>query len=273
MSFWIDVHAHLDGDEFRDDLPEVVARAQEAGIRRIINASTGIESCFRSVELAARFPSVYAAIGVHPQDITGSLPDFSQMESLFASPRVVAVGEVGLDYYWDTTYWENQKKALRLQIELAEHYHLPVIVHSRSSDDDLLKICRESVRNVPLIWHCFAGDEETLRRAIQKDYSFSLGGIMTFPKAERLRKIIPLIPLEKLLLETDAPYLAPQAKRGKRNEPSFLIYTAERVASLFSLSREALRERIYQNCVSVFGDRLFSEKTTTPVPGPIIRNS
>lgn len=256
MSFWIDTHAHLDGQEFDTDREEVIRRAEEAGILRIINAASSLSSCQKTLRLTAQYPSLLAAIGVHPQEIKESLPDFSELEGFLSFPGVIAIGETGLDYYWDIEHIANQKEAFRIHIELAEQYHLPLIVHSRSSDSDLIEICRQRIKSVPVVWHCFAGDESTFLQALQMGYYFSLGGVITFPNARRLREFIRKIPYEKLLIETDSPYLAPQKKRGKRNEPSFLIHTAEYLAQLLSIPLEDLKEKIFQNYCDVFGDMM-----------------
>ena len=256
MSFWIDTHAHLDGQEFDPDRCEVIRRAEEVGVKRIINASSSLSSCRESLRIAFDYPSVFVAIGIHPQEIKESLPDFTELEKLLSHPKVVAIGETGLDYYWDSQYILNQKKALYYHIELAEKNRLPLVLHSRSSDEDLIEICRNSVKSIPHIWHCFSGDEETFLKALQMDFYFSLGGIMTFPNARRLREFITKIPNERLLLETDSPYLAPQKKRGRRNEPSYLIETAKFLSEWLGIPLDRLQNQIYQNIKDIFGEKL-----------------
>lgn len=256
MSFWIDTHAHLDGQEFEPDRSEVIRRAEEVGVKRIINASSSLSSCRESLQIARDYPSIFVAIGIHPQEIKDFLPDFTELEKFLSHPKVVAIGETGLDYYWDSQFILNQKKALQIHIELAEQNRLPLILHSRSSDKDLVKICQQSIRNIPVIWHCFSGDEEAFLKALALDFYFSLGGLMTFPNARRLRGFIPKIPLNRLLLETDSPYLAPQKKRGKRNEPSYLIETAKYLSVLLDIPLNRLQMQIFQNVKDVFGEKL-----------------
>lgn len=259
MSFWVDTHAHLDGWEFDLDLNDIIQRAEEVGVKRIINASSSLLSCRESLRIAHDFPSVYVAIGIHPQEIKESLPDFAELEKLLSHPKVVAIGETGLDYYWDSQHILNQKKALQIHIELAEKNRLPLILHSRSSDEDLIEICRNSVKSIPLIWHCFSGDEETFRKALQMDFYFSLGGVMTFPNAGSLRELITKIPYDRLLLETDSPYLAPQKKRGKRNEPSYLIETAKFLSELLNIPLNRLQKNVFQNIKDIFGEDFLKE--------------
>ncbi|QPM67272.1 TatD family hydrolase [Atribacter laminatus] len=256
MSFWVDTHAHLDGREFDPDRSEVIRRAEEVDVKCIINASSSFSSCHESLQIARDYSSVFVAIGIHPQEIKESLPDFTELEKLISHPKVVAIGETGLDYYWDSQYILNQKKALQIHIELAEQNRLPLVLHSRSSDKDLIEICQNSARSIPLIWHCFSGDEEAFLKALAMDFYFSLGGVMTFPNARRLRGFIPRIPLDRLLLETDSPYLAPQKKRGKRNEPAYLVETAKFLSELLGISLDRLQDQIFQNIKDIFGEKL-----------------
>ncbi len=258
MSYWIDTHAHLDGQEFDPDRNHVIRRAEEVGIRRIINASSSLSSCGKSLQISLDFPSVFVAIGIHPQEIKDTLPDFTELEKYLSHPKVIAIGETGLDYYWDSRYILNQKKAFQTHIELAEHNRLPLLLHSRSSDKDLIEICQQLVRNIPLIWHCFSGDKEAFLKALKMGFYFSLGGVMTFPNAHRLRGFISRIPLDRLLLETDSPYLAPQKQRGKRNEPSYLIETAMFLSDWLNIPLDTLQKQIYQNNRSIFGEKFIS---------------
>lgn len=258
MSFWIDTHAHLDGHEYDSDRRDVIQRAEEIGIKRIINASSSLLSCRESLHISSIYPSVFVAIGIHPQEIKESLPDFTELEKYLSNPRVIAVGETGLDYYWDSRFILNQKRAFQIQIEFAEFYRLPLILHSRSSDKDLVEICSQSVKHVPIIWHCFSGDEEVFQKALQLNIYFSLGGVITFPKARQLRELIPRIPLKRILLETDSPYLAPQKKRGKRNEPSYLIEIASFLSELLKIPFDSLQNQIFQNCFDIFGRKFLN---------------
>lgn len=252
MSFWVDVHAHLEGEEFADDRGEVIARAQEAGVGGILNAATSLTSSQETLKLIRKYPSLWGALGVHPQEIKQTLPDFSLLESWLNREKVIALGETGLDYWWDTSYQENQKRGLRIQIELAEHYRLPLVVHSRSANSDLLSIFRDEQPTVPVLWHCFSGDEADLAQALSLGFYFSVGGVVTFPKAENLRLLVKKIPQDRLLLETDSPYLSPQPKRGKRNEPAFLVYTAHFLSGWLQIEEAEFQARLLRNFQSLF---------------------
>ncbi len=260
MNFWVDIHAHLDDPKFAGDINEVVKRAEEAKVKIILSNATSLESVVRTLDIAERFPGVYAALGIHPQEVRDVLPDFSRLADYLRHPKVVAIGEVGLDYYWDRNYIENQKRVFLIQIELARTYGLPIIVHSRESEQDMLSILREHARDIPVIWHCFSGDREIVQALLPLKVGFSLGGVLTFPKAHRLREIVLSMPRERLFLETDAPYLAPQKKRGKRNEPAFLVYTATFLSELLGMSVGDLQNLLVNNFFAFFGQRNFLEK-------------
>lgn len=260
MSFWVDIHAHLDDPRFAGDIEEVVRRAEEAKVRVVLSNATSLESVVRTLDIAERFPRVYAALGIHPQEIKDVLPDFSRLADYLRHPKVIAIGEVGLDYYWDRSYVENQRRAFLTQIELARAYDLPIIVHSRESEQDILSILREHARDIPVIWHCFSGDQEIVQALLPLKVGFSFGGILTFPKAHRLREVVLSIPRERLFLETDAPYLAPQKKRGKRNEPAFLVYTATFLGELLGMSVGELQNLLISNFFAFFGQKNFLEK-------------
>jgi TatD DNase family protein len=256
MSFWVDVHAHLDDRAFQDDLEAVIRRAEAMEIKAIVSAGVSLASSRKTLEIARRYPSVYVSVGVHPQEVKGEKLDLAILEEFLAFPKVVAIGEVGLDYYWDTSYVEEQKSVFLDQVELARRYGLPLVVHSRNAEEEILKILREQAPRIPVIWHCFAGDTELLRKILSQDFYLSLNGIVTYPKATKLREAIASVPLERVFLETDAPYLAPQGKRGLRNEPAFLLTTAYFLAELWKIDVDTLRERLFTNFREVFGKRI-----------------
>lgn len=256
MSFWIDVHAHLEGEEFLKDREEVINRARDAGVKIIVNAATSFPSVQETLKLVERYPSLYASVGVHPQEIGDELPDLSILEEYAQREKVIAIGEVGLDYYWDSSHIQKQKEAFIRQIELAEKLSLPLIVHSREANKDVWEIIKERVRKVMVVWHCFSGDEEILREALLRPVYFSLGGVVTYPKATHLREVVKNIPLSRVLLETDSPYLPPQSRRGKRNEPAFLLETASFLAQMWGISLFDLRDKVEENFYSIFGKKL-----------------
>lgn len=256
MSFWVDVHAHLDDDAFQFDCEEVIERAEEVGIGTIISAGVSVSSSRRVLEITRRYPSVYAALGIHPQEVRSENVDFSEVECLIASPKVVAVGEVGLDYYWDRTHEKEQEEVFIAQIEMAERNDLPLIVHSRAAERRVLEILGERVHHIPVVWHCFSGDVSLLQDVLSHGFYLSVNGIVTYPKATVLRRSLAVVPRERIFLETDAPYLPPQGKRGKRNEPAFLVEVARFLAEFWGVDIQVLREQLWRNFQEVFGKRV-----------------
>ena len=238
----IDTHAHLDFKDYKDDIDEVIKRAGEVGVEYIINVGTGIGSSRKSIELTKTYDQIYASVGIHPNDASGVTEDgWSQLESLAGETKVVAIGETGLDYYRDRSKKEDQQRLFRQHLELAERYNLPVIIHNRDASDDCLEIVREYNGRIKGVVHCFAGTGEDAKEFLKLGLHISFAGPITFPKADNLREALKAVPVEKLLLETDCPFLAPQQKRGKRNEPSYLKYTIPVLAELYKLSKEDIK--------------------------------
>lgn len=252
MTFWVDVHAHLDDEAFAPDLPEVLSRAREAGVCAVVTAATSPASSLKVLELVRLYPEVYGCVGVHPQEVQGEDVDLSFLANFLGERKILALGEIGLDYFWDTTYTAQQKEVFVAQVELAERYSLPVVVHSRRAERDVFTILAEKAKNVPVIWHCFSGDLAFLHDVLSRGWYISLGGVVTYPKATKLQEVARAVPLEHLFLETDAPYLAPQAKRGKRNEPAFLVETAHFLARLRGESVLTICEKLFENFHKVF---------------------
>ncbi len=255
MNFWVDVHAHLDDEAFQGDLPEVLERASHQGVTYVLTAATSLSSSQDVLRLLELYPQVFGCLGVHPQEVQGEKIDLTPLEEMLQREKVCAVGEVGLDYYWDRRYIKEQKEAFIAQVELAERFNLPLIVHSRRAEEDVFAILKDRARNVPVVWHCFAGDEALLGKIVNRDWYISLGGVVTYPKAHRLREMAKKVPLERLLLETDAPYLPPQTRRGKRNEPAFLLETARFLADLRGENLCDFQEALLENFRRVFSKR------------------
>ncbi|MCA1630254.1 MAG: TatD family hydrolase [Acidobacteria bacterium] len=236
---FIDSHAHIDGEEFDADRDEVLARARGAGVDRILNVGTGDPhggSLERAVELAERCEDVYAAVGVHPHD--ARLFDEAAAERVRGivrgSERVVAWGEIGLDYHYDNSPREAQREVFRAQLRMAREESLPVIIHSREADEDTVAILEDEWRGSARagVLHCFGGGLWMAERALALGFYVSFAGTVTFKKAVPLREIARRVPLERLLIETDCPFLAPVPLRGRRNEPAFVVETARFLASL-----------------------------------------
>jgi len=250
----IDSHAHVDGPEFDADRPEVLARARAAGVRRIvvIGAVGEPESAERAVALAERDPDIWATVATHPHDVARMTPAWWAVhERLAGHPRVVAIGETGLDYYYDHSPREDQKAAFARFIELARAAQKPVVCHIRDAHDDARAILVAGGVTECVI-HCFTGTPDNARAYADLGYYVSFSGIVTYKTAQPLRDAVPLVPRERLLIETDCPYLAPIPRRGKRNEPAFLTHTAEVVARCSGMTFEELAETTTQNACRVF---------------------
>jgi TatD DNase family protein len=257
----IDSHCHLDDEQFDADRDAVVERALAAGVAHLLVIGTGegppdLEAGLR---MAERYGNVMASVGIHPQHAgKASADDLRRLQELVQCRRVAAVGEIGLDYYWDAAPREVQKRLFIEQLELARARGMAVILHTREAWDDTLVILAEHWwdSGLPAIFHCFTGDAGLARRLAQLGNSyFGIGGIVTFPKATDLQAAVREIPGDRLLLETDAPYLAPVPHRGKRNEPAFLRHTAERVAELRGARLEDLAALTTANFERAFGWR------------------
>ena len=254
----IDSHCHIDGDEFDGDRAEVLARARAAGVSPLVVVGTGatLAAIRRAPQLAEREPDVFAAVGVHPHD-AARFPDgeWDELEALARSPRVVAIGETGLDYYYDTAPRPAQDAAFRRQVRLARALGKPVVCHVRDAHAEALALLNEEgAAEVGAVIHCFTGNAEDATAYVSAGFHISFSGIVTFKgaSAEPIREAARVVPHDRILLETDAPYLAPVPRRGKRNEPSYLPHTAEVVAACVGLSAAELGERAAHNTREFF---------------------
>jgi len=252
----IDTHAHLDDLRFKRDRDQVIRRAFEAGIEAILNVGTDLKSSRASVALSERYERIYAAVGCHPHDADIlSLDVLSQLADLARREKVVAIGETGLDFYRDRSPRDVQRQAFRDQIRLAQKVKLPLIVHSRAADEETMRILREEgAAEVGGVLHCFPGDMELAREAIRMNFYIGLGGTTTFKKSSS-SAVARALPVERLLLETDCPYLAPVPHRGKRNEPAFVRFVAERIAQERAMPLDTLAAVTSANARTLFGLR------------------
>jgi TatD DNase family protein len=249
-----DSHAHVDGKEFDDDRTEVLARARAAGVQRIIviGAVSDPTSAERAVALAERDPEIWATVATHPHDAAQMTPAWWAVhERLAPHPRVVAIGETGLDYHYDHSPREQQRAAFARFIELAHTVGKPVVCHIRDAHEDARAILTAG-RVTDCVIHCFTGTPDDARAYAELGYYVSFSGIVTYKTAQPLRDAVPLVPRERLLIETDCPYLAPIPRRGKRNEPAFLTHTAEVVARCAGMSFEELAAVTTHNACRVF---------------------
>jgi TatD DNase family protein len=260
---FIDSHAHLDGPRFDSDREQVIARAREAGIANILAVGTGdgpgTLNC--AVKLAAQYECLYATVGVHPHEAKlATDADFGQLEKLAHTPRVIAWGEIGLDYYYDHSPRETQKEVFIRQMELAKTAKLPIIIHCRPSEggdnawQDCLHLIEKHWRPSGLggIMHCFTGTWPHAKRALDMGFMISFAGNVTFPKAEQIRESAKQVPLDRMLIETDSPFLAPVPHRGKRNEPAFVKEVARQIGELRGFATEEIGRQTSQNFYRFF---------------------
>jgi TatD DNase family protein len=251
----IDTHAHLDSGQFAADREAVIARADENGISHILTIGCDLVSSTASVEIAAAHPTVYAAVGIHPHDAgEADTAGLAELRRLANEPKVVAIGEIGLDFYRDRSPREVQRQSFRQQIRLAREVGLPVIVHDREAHDEVLQILRgERASEVGGVLHCFSGDIAMARDCLELGFYISFPGTITYPKNEAAREVVRAMPIDQMLVETDCPYLAPQACRGRRNEPAFVRHTAEAIAQIKGLTIEDVARITTLNAFNLFG--------------------
>ncbi|MGI6035333.1 MAG: TatD family hydrolase [Limnochordia bacterium] len=250
----IDTHAHLTHEDYQGELDAVMARAREAGVERIITVGYDLPSSIEGLRLASLYPGVYAAIGIHPHDASTTTPDaLGELARLCTSPRVVAIGETGLDYYYDNSPRQVQIESFREHIRLAQRLDLPVIIHSRDAHADTLTVLREeNIQRTGGVLHCFSGSLEMAQEAMEMGLFISFAGPLTFTNARRLLTVAQGIPLDRLLVETDSPYLTPVPHRGKRNEPGHVSLVAARLAELKGIPLEELAPILWANSQAAF---------------------
>ena len=243
-----DTHAHYDDEQFDEDRDALLCSMQEGGVGTIVNAGSDVASWEEIRALTARYPFIYGAAGVHPDDV-GELNEenFRRLRAVLQEEKMVAVGEIGLDYYWDNESHEVQKKWFIRQLELARELEMPVIIHSREAAADTLQIMKEHARGLKGVIHCFSYSAEMAREYVKMGFYIGVGGVVTFKNSRKLKEVVEETPLEYLLLETDCPYLAPVPNRGKRNSSLNLVYVAEKIAVLKQLSYDEVVEQTEKN--------------------------
>lgn len=252
-----DTHAHLDDEQYDEDREEVIARAKEAGVALIINMSVNLETADKAIALAESHDGIYAAVGVHPEDIEGVPDDFTDTLAQLAEnqKKVIAIGEIGLDYHFRTDNKEKQQAVFIRQLDLAKQLHLPVSIHARDALGDLLAILQKEGRGVRGVLHCYSGSMETAKELLRRGWYLGVDGPLTFKNAAKLPEIIRQLPMERLLLETDSPYLAPVPQRGRRNEPAFVRYVAQKVAQLRNLDFTDIAQTTTSNTKALFFEK------------------
>ncbi|ARC89328.1 TatD family hydrolase [Rhodovulum sp. MB263] len=252
-----DSHCHLDFPDFANELDQVVARAEAAGVTRMVTICTRLRQEPQVREIAERYAPVFYAAGTHPMSAAEEpMATLDELLALTTHPKFVGIGETGLDYHYSADSAEVQKQSLRIHIAAARDSGLPLIIHSRAADDDMAEILAGEYRNgaYGCVMHCFSSSPELARAALDLGFYLSMSGIATFPKSKEIREIFAAAPLERILVETDAPYLAPPPHRGKRNEPAFAAHTARVGAEVFGLEPAEFAARTQENF-----DRLFAK--------------
>lgn len=248
-------HAHYDDDAFAKDRDKLLAELEENGVGYVMNISSDLASVERTLALAERYPFVYAAVGIHPSD-TGELKegDLSWLKEQCRREKVLAVGEIGLDYYWDNVEHKVQERWFARQLAMANETGLPVVIHSRDAVKATLDVMRaEAPVEKAGVIHCFSYTKETAKEFLDMGYLIGVGGVVTFKNAKKLRECVEYLPLEAILLETDCPYLAPEPYRGKRNCSLYLPFVAEEIARIKGISAEEVIEVTEKNAKRLFG--------------------
>lgn len=250
----IDTHVHLNAEQYEEDVVEVIESARRAGVNRMVVVGFDTPTIERAIELAETYSFIYAVIGWHPVDaIDCTQKELDWIESLASHPKVVGIGEMGLDYYWDKSPREVQQQLFRKQIQLAKRVNLPIVIHNREATADVVRILKEEeAATVGGIMHCFTGSVEVARECIAMNFLISLGGPVTFKNAKQPKKVAEEIELEHLLVETDAPYLTPHPYRGKRNEPKHVVLVAEEIAKIKGISYEEVAKQTTRNAEKIF---------------------
>jgi len=249
----IDTHCHIFLKQFEEDLDEVLNRAADAGVKKIFMPAIDFSSLDQMNGITHDFIELYKMAGLHPCDIEGDSGDLEiKLLEYCSSDDIAAVGETGLDYYWSTDYKKQQKESLNIHCEVAKDTGKPIILHNRESTEDMLGIIEEHQDGrLTGIWHCFNGSVDEGEKAINLGLHLGIGGILTFKNAG-VDKTVAKLPIEKMVLETDAPYLAPSPKRGKRNEPAFIRYTAQKLAEVMGMDFDEVDEITTQNALNLF---------------------
>ena len=249
-----DTHAHYDDEQFDGDRDELLKSMPDFGVGTIVDVSATYESCEKVLALAGKYPHVYAAIGVHPDEV-GELNEdkIQHMKELCCNKKVVAVGEIGLDYYWDKENHDLQKEWFIRQLDLARKKEKPVIIHSREAAADTMEIMKEYASGLRGVIHCYSYSAEMAKEYVKMGYYIGIGGVVTFKNAKKLKQVVQEIPLESIVLETDCPYLAPVPYRGKRNSSLYLPYVAEEIAALKGAAAEDVVLQTEENARKLYG--------------------
>ena len=250
MTYLIDTHAHLD---MAENIDEVITNAQNNGIKKIIIPSVEEQYFEKIINIAEKYEGVYCQLGLFPSEAKQWTDTTEQkIRELATHNKVVAIGEIGLDYYWDKTYIEEQKEMFKKQILLANELNLPIVVHDREAHKDCIDILKENNTSSNVIFHCFSGSVEMMKECVKSGWYIALGGVVTFKNAKKMKDVAKEVPLENLMLETDSPYLTPVPYRGKENQPAYVKYVAEEIANLRNESVDNIIRITSENAEKVF---------------------
>lgn len=255
MKNLIETHAHIYSDQFKEDRDEMILRAKKAGVQKIFMPNVDLDSIEGMLALEKQYPDFcYPMMGLHPCSVKEDVDVvLSSLYAWYQQRSFCAVGEIGLDYYWDLTFKEQQKNAFRTQIKWALEFEIPIVIHSREANEDVLAILNEfSGRGLTGIFHCFSGNVAQAKEAIELGMLIGIGGVITYKKSTELAQVVQEIPLEKLVLETDSPYLAPVPHRGKRNEPAFITEVAYKICEIKKITLQELENTTTNNALSLF---------------------
>lgn len=250
-----DSHCHLNDPVLYQNIDEIIENAKKTGVKKFLVIGYDKDSSVLAVKIANKYPECYASIGIHPTEIDHtSEDDYEKTMKLVSNPKVVAIGEIGLDYHWvkEPEKRENQKKWFIRQIEFANDHHLPISIHNRESNEDCLKILKEHTPKFGGVMHCYSGSVEMLDDILNLGMYISLGGPVTFTNAKTPKAVAEEVPLEKLLVETDCPYLTPHPHRGEKNEPKYICLVVEEIARLKDISKKHVEQVTYENACRLF---------------------
>lgn len=247
-------HAHYDDSAFDTDREDLLSQIISSGVTHVLNVGASMESCRKTLELIEKFPNMYAALGIHPCDTSDlTEEDLQWLKENSRNERVVAIGEIGLDYYWKDVEKETQKVWFERQLGLAREIKLPVIIHSRDAAKDTLELMKENhAEEIGGVVHCYSYSKEMAAEFLKLDFYFGIGGVITFPNAAKLKEAVEYLPMERILLETDCPYLAPVPNRGKRNNSLNLTYIAQEIAMIKNLPYPKVVEQTFENAQRLF---------------------
>lgn len=251
---YFDSHAHYEDSKFDEDRDELLKSIYEFGVTKYVNIGCNIETSKKSLQLAEKYEYIYASVGIHPEEIDklNYEKDLNEIKKLTVNKKVVAIGEIGLDYYWNSDNKDLQKHVFLKQIELANELNLPVIIHTRDAIQDTIDIIRKEVFKTNAVLHCCPFNIELIKAGLEKNFYIAFGGTCTFKNSKNANEMLKKVPIEKMLIETDSPYLAPEPKRGTRNDSRNLEYIVRKISEVKNISEEEIAQTTYENAMKFF---------------------